>query len=132
MERHPRAQPAQAQHGPEMRRQGHVAIPGKAGAIEAAERHAVKPEIGHRHRLHRDGEAGRAFGDGEERGFERQQALAVAAGALGKEDQILAGLEPRRNRVALSVDRGAAPVDEDAALQLGQGSDCLLYTSRCV
>src|SRR5262249_29027243 len=58
------------------------------------------------------------------RRFERQQMDAVAAGALGKKDEIVAVVEPALDFVALARRTGAVgALDEDGTLQFRQPAE---------
>ncbi len=103
--------------------QRHIAIPGKERAIGASHRNAVEPQIGDRDRLHGQGALPGIIGDAEQRALERQDAVAVARGALGEEDEVVAGVEPLANGVALRGGAAHAAVDEDGALQPGQPAE---------
>ena len=78
-----------------------------------------------RDRLHRQRPAvGQApLGDAEEGAEEGQRAVAVVAGPLGKQHQIVADGEAARDRIALIGGAARLAVDEDRALQARQRSE---------
>ena len=72
-----------------------------SGPPVAAERNAVEPGVGDRHRLHRDRLVVAAqLGHAEQRAAEGQHARAVAAGALGEQHEVVAGVQPAHHLVA--------------------------------
>ncbi len=64
----------------------------KNGPERAPDRNAVEPRIGDRHRLDRERPAvDLEVGEAQQSALEAQRPIAVAAGALGEQDQIAAG-----------------------------------------
>ena len=83
-----------------------------------AERHPVEARVCDRHGLDSDGSVGRPIlGDAQEGAFEGQDAVAVTAGALGKQDEVVARLEAPHQLVALNRGEARPAVDENCALQ---------------
>src|SRR6185437_12994339 len=100
------------------------AIPGDERPVEAAEWHAIEPYVSDRDRLHGERSVGPDIvGDAEEGALEGQCAVAVAGRAFGKEDEIVAPVEPVANGVALVMRAAHPAIDEDGALQLGEPAD---------
>ncbi len=66
---------------------------------------------------------GMQLGHREEGALERQDPVSIAAGAFGKQDQVITLLQARHQLVPLSRDMPAVALDEYGALQLGQPTE---------
>ena len=111
---------------PQMRHHFHVAIPGKQRPVFPPHRQAVQAGKGDRDRLHLHMPAAGQprFGRAQQRALERQHAVAVMAGAFGKQQQGIARRQPLVDGIARRAG-GAAPraLDKDGALQPRQGAE---------
>src|SRR3546814_15310233 len=78
-------------------------------------------DLGDGDRLHRQGLAlGASLGHREEGALEGEDAVAVARGPLGKQDKVIACLQPTGHLVAVPRGMTAATLDEDGLLQAGE------------
>src|SRR5476651_2182187 len=120
-EGHDRLGLAQAHHLPEVRHEIEVAEPCEQRPPVATKRDAVEAGVGDRHRLHDDRlVVAPELRHAEQGAAERQHARAVAAGAFGKQHQIVAGVEPPKHLIAARADLARGALDEDRALRLGK------------
>jgi hypothetical protein len=63
------------------------------------------------------------FSSSEQCGFEREYAIAIAAGPLRKQDQRIADRQSFAYRVALRDGAAYSPIHENTALQLGEPTE---------
>src|SRR3546814_11191569 len=78
----------------------------------------------HGNRLHGEWSAvDPAFRDAEERTLEREYAVAVAAGPFRKEDEVVPGIEPSLQRIAVPCRPACPALDEHGALQPGEKAE---------
>src|SRR3546814_719408 len=102
----------------------HVAIPCEQRAQRIAHRHSIDEDIGHGNRLHGEWSAvDPAFRDAEERTLEREYAVAVAAGPFRKEDEVVPGIEPSLQRIAVPCRPACPAFDGHGALQPGEKAE---------
>ncbi|CCV15628.1 hypothetical protein MESS4_80061 [Mesorhizobium sp. STM 4661] len=127
-EMHLDVEPAFSHQHLEVRHQILIADPGGNRPVPAAERHAVQARIDDRHRLDED-LFRRSFGDchrsgAEQRALERQDHVAVAGRAFGKQHHGVALGHAVGDLARLIARRALAlALDEDGALQLRQHAD---------
>ena len=103
-----------------MRPHIHIAVPGEEGPQVPAHRDAVQMGVGDGHRL--DGHRPPADADrcrAEQGAAEGQHEIAVAARALGEQDQVVAGGKPFLEHLGLAGGEARVAVDEDGAADFG-------------
>ena len=112
---------AESDRVPQVAAHFHVAVPGEERPQISSHRHAVQFGVGDGDGLDQERLAPRPPLRHREQGaLERQHPVAVAAGALGKQDQVVAPFETVAHLVPVRHRLAPAPLDEDRALQLGQ------------